>query len=257
MFVIALAFILLSVTRAKTQGNSPVHEGTAKCYRDADVVTLRGIAYPQSLKMADGSVKVVWILTTKNPVCVVQSLPWDDAPRRANVTRVQVIGTPPPAGATLELRGKLSTGNVTQSYAEMTAIEVTSGRRIGTAPSTAPSRNNAEGTTERQVVRVKARGASVVPGAIVCPDHNTVSLVFRLYVNYREDTLQDTLTHGQSRLIRGEPTPKPDFELYRCALLPPGTPMLLELGNVVPVVNTKLPDGTTIRGVTLGDMIAK
>lgn len=95
-----------------------------------------------------------------------------------------------------------------------------------------------------------------MPGAIVCPDHATTSLMFDLYVQYWRDLLQDRLTHGQSRLLR--PTAeKPDPERLGCALIPPGTPMLLELGMIVPVVTAKLPDGRTIRGVTLSDMIAK
>ena len=37
----------------------------------------------------------------------------------------------------------------------------------------------------------------------------------------------------------------------------PGTPMILEDGNVIPVVMAKLADGTTIRGVTLPAMIGE
>jgi TPR repeat protein len=104
---------------------------------------------------------------------------------------------------------------------------------------------------------VTARGVSVVPGAIVCPDHATVSLMFDLYVAHWGDVQQDALTNGQSRLLRGPPAPEPDLKLYGCGLVPPGASMLLERGNIVPVVTAKLPDGRTIRGVTLAAMIGQ
>jgi hypothetical protein len=117
-------------------------------------------------------------------------------------------------------------------------------------------RREAEEAKKPKFVAVTARGVSVVPGAIVCPNHDTVSLMFDLYVAHWTDTQQDALTNGQSRLLRGRPTPAPDLKLYGCALLPPGTPMMLERGNIVPVVTATLPDGTMIRGVTLAAMIA-
>jgi hypothetical protein len=107
------------------------------------------------------------------------------------------------------------------------------------------------------VPNATARGVSVVPGAIVCPSHDAVSLMFNQYAAHWEDTMQDAMTKGQSRLIRGQPAPAPDFESYGCALLPPGTPIMLETGNAVPVVTAKLPNGTIIRGVTFPDMVVQ
>jgi hypothetical protein len=109
------------------------------------------------------------------------------------------------------------------------------------------------------VPNATARGVSVVPGAIVCPSHDAVSMMFDMYAAHWEDTMQDAMTHGQARLIRGQPAPAPapDMEAYGCALLPNGTPMMLETGNVVPVVTAKLPNGTIIRGVTLPAMIVQ
>ena len=117
-------------------------------------------------------------------------------------------------------------------------------------------RREAEEAKKPKTIAVTARGVSVVPGAIICPNHDTVSLMFDLYVAHWTDTQQDALTHGQSRLLRGDPTPAPDLKFYGCALLPPGTRMTLERGNIVPVVTATLPDGTSIRGVTLAAMIA-
>jgi TPR repeat protein len=108
----------------------------------------------------------------------------------------------------------------------------------------------AEEAKKPRFVTVTARGVSVVPGAIVCPDYNTVNLMFELYATHWADTYQDVLSNGQSRLLRGRPAPAPDPKFYGCALVPPGTPMILERRNIVPVVTVKLADGTTIRGVT-------
>lgn len=105
---------------------------------------------------------------------------------------------------------------------------------------------------------MRARGVSVVPGAIVCPDYNTVRSMFDRYVAHWTDLQQDALTNGQARLLRGQPTSAPDLGVYGCALLPSGTPMMMmERGNVIPVVTAKLADGTTIRGVTLPAMIGE
>jgi TPR repeat protein len=115
--------------------------------------------------------------------------------------------------------------------------------------------HEAENARKPRYVRVTARGVSVVPGAIVCPSYAVVSRMFDLYVSHWEDTTQDALTKGQSRLMRGQPTPAPNLKSYGCALLSPGTPMMLETGNAVPVVTAKLPNGSTIKGVTLPAMI--
>ena len=96
-----------------------------------------------------------------------------------------------------------------------------------------------------------------MPGAIVCPDYNTVRSMFDRYVAHWTDLQQDALTNGQTRLLRGQPTSAPDLGVYGCAVVSPGTPMILEDGNVIPVVMAKLADGTTIRGVTLPAMIGE
>lgn len=72
-----------------------------------------------------------------------------------------------------------------------------------------------------------------------------------------EETMQDRMTRGQSKLIRGDPTPAPDLSLYGCDLIPAGTPMNLETENVVPVVTALRPDGSRVRGVTLSAMFAR
>jgi hypothetical protein len=124
-----------------------------------------------------------------------------------------------------------------------------------TATPVAPGTPAAVGSSNTAVVI--ARGFSVVPGAIVCPSYDIVDMMVNLYVAHWTDIQQDRLTHGQSRLLRGESTPEPTPELYGCALIPPGTQMILERGNIVPLVSVTLADGRVVRGVTSPAMIAK
>ncbi len=99
-----------------------------------------------------------------------------------------------------------------------------------------------------------ARGLSVVPGAIVCADLQTVSTMFDWYAEYWGEQMQDAETNGQSRLIRSD-IPAPVMP-PGCALLPAGTPVEAKLVNGIPVVYAKLGDGSTIKGVTLGGMVS-
>ena len=106
-------------------------------------------------------------------------------------------------------------------------------------------------------IAVVAKGLGAAPGAIVCPDMDTVVLMFHWYSDHWSDAMQDALTQGQSKLVRGAPTSSPPLSRYGCSLIKPGTPMMLERGNIVPVVSAKLSSGKAIRGVTLGDMYVK
>jgi hypothetical protein len=99
-----------------------------------------------------------------------------------------------------------------------------------------------------------AKGLSVVPGAIVCADLETVSMMFHWYAEHWEDQEQDAMTNGQSRLIRSD-TPAPVMP-PGCALLPAGTPLEVKMVNGIPMVHAKLAAGSTIKGVTLGGMVS-
>ena len=63
-------------------------------------------------------------------MCIDQLVSEDVATKRVNISRLQVIGTPPPAEVEIELKGIIRTGNTSQYYAETTSLEVISGRRI-------------------------------------------------------------------------------------------------------------------------------
>jgi hypothetical protein len=105
-------------------------------------------------------------------------------------------------------------------------------------------------------IPIFARGVSVVPGAIVCPNLPALQLTFSLYTESWSENMSDKMTHGQSRLVDGNPIPSPNFEYYGCALIPSGTQMLFVTeSGVGPIVRSKLPNGKTIRGLTLESMI--
>jgi TPR repeat protein len=103
---------------------------------------------------------------------------------------------------------------------------------------------------------VAARGVGVVPGAIICPDYATLTLVIRFYSSDWERRSRAGVTKGQSKFLDGESS-APDLESYGCVLVAPGTLMALESNHVVPVVTVKLQGGRVVRGVTLPAMTGK
>lgn len=102
----------------------------AACYKDGASVTLQGNAVRQYMKMGDDSTKGVWVLALDEPVCVIDKETSEDVQGRLMVSRVQLIGMPPPEGVSLLLTGKLSTGNLSQYYIVPTALWVKSGRKL-------------------------------------------------------------------------------------------------------------------------------
>ena len=122
----------------------------------------------------------------------------------------------------------------------------------GEAKNQVPDELRSEGPPDSSEA-VVAKELSVVPGALVCPNFQAVQSVFQMYTDSWEEKMQDAVTRGQSQLVRGRAVDAPDLNRYGCVLLPAGTPMKLEPGKLVPVVQAKM-SGTWIRGVTLGGM---
>jgi hypothetical protein len=106
-----------------------------------------------------------------------------------------------------------------------------------------------------------ATALRAAPGAIVCPDLNSVSTLFHLYSIHWEESAQDAVTNGQARIIRGEAAPAPDPESFGCKLLTPGTPVSVQNADAfttgIPMVVARMPDGETFRGVTLPGMLSR
>lgn len=103
-----------------------------------------------------------------------------------------------------------------------------------------------------------AIGVGVVPGAIVCQDLASVGLVYSLYAQYWTDAMQDAMTHGTSRLIRGPSAPPPNLVRHKCSILKAGT--LVQVERLMPGVlriAAKSSEGHYIRGVTRENMVGE
>jgi hypothetical protein len=115
-------------------------------------------------------------------------------------------------------------------------------------PETAPENPNA--------IAVVARGLSLVPGAIVCPDFYRLKMMFSSYTESAAEKMDNAMTNGGYSAVNGPPMPMPDFRSHGCALLPRGTPMRMENNNgPFSVVTAKLPNGRTITGITYPSMV--
>jgi hypothetical protein len=114
------------------------------------------------------------------------------------------------------------------------------------------ARERARAEWRRRHHWAKTKTMGVVEGAIVCSDLRTVQYMFDAVVQHRMDAFQDVVTRGQSRLMRRS-YPSPDFEAHGCSFLPSGTRMLVDAGNVVPIVTAEA-NGQSIKGVTMWGM---
>src|ERR1700742_5220524 len=72
-----------------------------------------------------------------------------------------------------------------------------------------------------------AAAVGIVPGAILCQDYDTVSLMYDLYAESWGENMQYKVTRGQSKLIHGDPMPPPDLAAHGCILVQAGTPLKL------------------------------
>ena len=145
-------------------------------------------------------------------------------------------------------------GDLHDQYRDLFVQEV---RRASEA---APRGGKQSGDSEAKLpktISVTARGAGVVPGAIVCRDYQTVTFMIDWYVAHWSDKFADAIYKDQARLLRGSSIPSPHLSRYGCTLVSPGTPMLLEQGNIVPIVSVTSATGATIRGVTDPGMVQR
>jgi hypothetical protein len=85
--------------------------------------------------------------------------------------------------------------------------------------------------------QVIAKGRGPVPGAIVCPDFRALQAGFRSFSS----------PWG------------PEAERFGCTVIKPGTIMTLEGTDPggAPMVSALLPDGRTVRGITLNGMVER
>lgn len=100
-----------------------------------------------------------------------------------------------------------------------------------------------------------ATALNAAPGAIVCPDFQSVEILFDVYSESWEERASNAFTHGAYQKINGEPLPAPDPAAYSCLVLKPGTRVMLSTGAGAPDIVATLPAGNRIRGVTLPAML--
>jgi hypothetical protein len=88
-------------------------------------------------------------------------------------------------------------------------------------------------------------------GAVVCPDsaHARAGLSDKAW--------SETLEDSEKKVQAGEQLRAPDLTGDNCSTVVPGTPVYIEStdSSKLATVTAKLPDGTTIHGITRSDMV--
>jgi uncharacterized protein YecT (DUF1311 family) len=102
------------------------------CYNDGDVITVQGAAAAQPLKLANGQVTQGWFLITDRPICLIKFTGGNNASHEISLSRLQIVGQPPPVGVSIELTGRISAGNISRDT-DSTALVVIRGHRIAAA----------------------------------------------------------------------------------------------------------------------------
>lgn len=104
---------------------------------------------------------------------------------------------------------------------------------------------------------VYAKPVGVVPGAIICPDYNTLTTVFDLFNDAWEDHAASAMTAGKSELVNGKALDYPIVSEYGCAFAKPGTKMeATDSGIGAPMVSYVREDGRKVKGITLPGMVS-
>lgn len=106
---------------------------------------------------------------------------------------------------------------------------------------------------------VIAQGIDMVKGAVVCSSYSTAQMIFQETESARRFKAGVSLEmQRQFLLINGyDKGREPDMSIFGCVLVPAGTSMVIDDGNIVPVVSGRLPNGMPFAGVTLPAMIAR
>ncbi len=143
-----------------------------RCYAEGAAITVTGTAAPRRLPLANGGVSEVWLLMLDRPLCVLGADD-GDLSRAKNVSSLQIVGQRPPINARMELDGRLTTVNVTQSYAVPVAIVVSAGRKVkGTVAEAAQSQDYRPG----QTAELLKRDAATADDLRAKPQENSADL---------------------------------------------------------------------------------
>jgi hypothetical protein len=116
------------------------------------------------------------------------------------------------------------------------------------------AREQADAQAE-QTWRQKPQGATIKPMSLfteapVCTTYDDVRLMLNIMQDYLSAQLAYKLGGPQFVLLHGPAPSKPAPEVFNCSLLPAGTRVSVNMGNVVPVVAAKFK-GRLVMGVTI------
>jgi hypothetical protein len=115
-----LAYACLACAAASTSA------AAAPCYSDGDVVTLAGTVLRKNAPAA--AAQNVLVLSLAAPICVGGTP--NARGGQATVKELQIVGSTPDPDTTVQLTGKLVTGNVSGFYSVPTAIWVLRSRPL-------------------------------------------------------------------------------------------------------------------------------
>lgn len=104
-----------------------------------------------------------------------------------------------------------------------------------------------------------ARGIDLVDGAIVCSSYDLAEFMYGQIntARHARRSLPPELRR-QAALVNGyDNGAEPRLSDYGCVMVPTGTKLSLQKGNIVPIVSGTLPDGRKFTGVTLPPMIER
>ncbi|MPW23023.1 hypothetical protein GCT13_41170 [Paraburkholderia sp. CNPSo 3157] len=95
------------------------------CFPVGTALTLRGTTAQEIAETGGGAQQTISVLLMEPPLCVIDPRFGQDAQRRIMITRVQLVGPPPPAPMQLTVTGTLMRRNTPQYYVVPTAVWAT------------------------------------------------------------------------------------------------------------------------------------
>lgn len=132
-------------------------------------------------------------------------------------------------------------------------------RKIIVASTLALSAYASQATAQDNLTIATAQGFDLVDGAVVCGSLDMANYLagqINMARHARRSLPADL--RRQAALVNGyDVGQEPRLTEYGCVLVPTGTSLTIESGNIVPVVSGKLPNGRRFSGVTLPAMVLR
>jgi hypothetical protein len=118
-----------------------------ECYHDRDVVTLRGLAELETIADTGRPSVSSQVLVMTESVCMRQKLSWSSVEHAFDVSRVRIVGAPPPIGSPISLTGRLDLAKPVDASAVSASLVVLHGKRLSTADIGVPVNESRGGAT--------------------------------------------------------------------------------------------------------------